>query len=145
MKLFNKSLFQSTAFYAVICFLASAATIILLTYPWVLHFGDGFLNHWDPPFHAWKLKYMATEVLRGNLFFHNPNSNVLYPYSGTLFFEALQWPQALFGALILLFFPLCSDVLLYHISLIFFWALSAPCFYLLMKRMGVSNFCSIVF
>ncbi len=83
---------------AFLSFWLSLLAIVLLTWPWVLHFNGEFIQHWDPPFHAWKLEFMARRILAGDVFFHSANTNMLYPNAGALYFEALQWPPALFAA-----------------------------------------------
>lgn len=116
-------------------FLVSLGVIVALTWPWVLHFNGEFLSHWDPPFHAWKLEFMAGRILAGDPFFLSSNTNVLYPQSGTLYFEALQWPPAFFAALLFAVTDMPSSVV-YHLTLLFFWALSAPCMTAFLKELG---------
>ncbi len=77
----------------VLLFLALA--ILAITWPWVQSFPSAFLAHWDPPFHAWKLELVARTLLSGHLLPHDGNTNMYYPHSGALYFEALHWPQAL--------------------------------------------------
>ena len=121
-------------FAGLLCFVLAAGLILAITWPWVLHFRGEFLDHWDPPFHAWKLEFMARRILAGDIFFASGNTNMLYPHSGGLYFEALQWPQALFAALFFGATSLPSE-LIYHITLVFFWALSAPCMYFLLRQL----------
>ena len=79
-------------------FLAAAALVAALTWPWILHWRGGFLAYWDPPFHAWKLTLAARQILSGHLLPPDGNTNLYYPYSGAFFYEALHWPQAVFAA-----------------------------------------------
>ena len=51
----------------LLVFIAAIGAILLLTWPWARHFNGEFLAHWDPPFHAWKLEFMARNILRGDL------------------------------------------------------------------------------
>lgn len=119
-------------------FVAAAGAILLLTWPWARHFSGEFLAHWDPPFHAWKLEFMARSILRGDLFLTASEANVLYPQAGALYFEALQWPPALAAAA---FFRWTAwpPELVYHVVLILFWALSAPCMYALLRELGLGR------
>ncbi|MBQ3810240.1 MAG: hypothetical protein II839_05410, partial [Kiritimatiellae bacterium] len=119
-------------------FLAAAALVVALTWPWAAHWRGAFLDHWDPPFHAWKLEFMARRVLAGDVFLSSGNTNMLYPHSGTLYYEALQYPPALFAAAL---FGLTSmpPELVYHVTLLVFWALSAPCMHFLLRTLGCSR------
>lgn len=128
---------------ALASFLLALGFIIAMTWPWALHLRGEMLPHWDPPFHAWKLEFMARHVLAGDIFFASDNTNILYPYSGALYFEALQWPQALFAAV---FFGLTSmpSELVYHITLLFFWALSAPCMYFFLRQLDCRRIPSMI-
>ena len=119
-------------------FWLSLLAIVLLTWPWALHFNGEFLEHWDPPFHAWKLEFMARRILAGDVFFRSANTNMLYPNAGGLYFEALQWPPALFAALLFRLTGWSSE-LIYHITLLVFWALSAPCMFFLLRTLDCSR------
>ena len=50
----------------VFVFMIMTAAVLAMTWPWATHFAAGFIEHWDPPFHAWKLKYVADAILGGN-------------------------------------------------------------------------------
>ena len=119
---------------ALFVFAAAVAAIVAVTWPWALHFNGEFLSHWDPPFHAWKLEFMARRILAGDVFMASGNTNMLYPHSGALYFEALQWPMALFAAPFFGLTALPSEVI-YHVTLLFFWALSAPCMFFLLRQL----------
>ena len=122
----------------LLAFAGAAGLILLLTWPWCLHWTGEFLAHWDPPFHAWKLEFMARRILAGDIFCSSGgtgNTNMLYPQSGALYFEALQWPPALFAAALFAFTRLPSETV-YHLSLLVFWALSAPCLYWLLRELS---------
>lgn len=114
---------------------AATALILAMTWPWAMHFRGEFLAHWDPPFHAWKLELMARRILSGDIFLGSADTNMLYPHSGALYFEALQWPMALFAAPLFAFTRLPSETI-YHVTLVFFWALSAPCMLYLLRTLG---------
>lgn len=114
-----------------------AAAILLLTWPWAKTFATGFIRHWDPPFHAWKLEYAAKQLLAGRLLPLDGNTNMYYPYSGAFYFEALHWPQAVVAA-VLLGLTNAGPILVYHVVLIFFWALSGVCLWMLLRALGVS-------
>ena len=122
----------------VLLFFAAAAAVLALTWPWVLHWRGEFFAHWDPPFHAWKLEFMARRILAGDVFLSSGDSNVFHPYSGTLYYEALQYPPALFAAVLFGLTPMPSE-LVYHVTLLVFWALSAPCMYFLLRTLACSR------
>ena len=122
---------------APLVLLLLAAAILALTWPWAQTFSTAFLEHWDPPFHAWKLELVARTILSGHLLPAEGNTNMYYPHSGALYFEALHWPQALVAAGLFSF--LDNPVLVYHLVLIFFWALSGACFWMLLLAMGATR------
>ncbi len=122
----------------LLVFIAAIGAILLLTWPWARHFNGEFLAHWDPPFHAWKLEFMARNILRGDLFLTSSEANVLYPHAGTLYYEALQWPPALLAAA-LFRWTAWTPEFVYHVVLIVFWALSAPCMYALLRELGLGR------
>lgn len=123
---------------ALACLLAAAACILALTWPWCLHFDGSFLNHWDPPFHAWKLEVMARRILSGDLLFRNTDTPLFYPYSGTLYYEALTWPAAL-AAAALTAWTSWSPAFIYHVVLIAGWSLAAPCMQHFLRGLGLSR------
>ena len=114
------------------------AAILAITWPWAKHFPDDFLRHWDPPFHAWKLEYAARTILAGHLLPPDGNTNVYYPHSGTFYFEALHWPQALVAAPLFGLFH-ASPVLVYHLVLVLFWALAGLCLWMLLLALGATR------
>ena len=123
---------------ALLCLLAATACILALTWPWCLHFEGFFLDHWDPPFHAWKLEVMARKILDGDFGFRNRETTLFYPYSGTLDYEALTWPAAMAAAL-LTGLTRATPEWIYHVVLIAFWSLSAPCMRQLLLSLGVGR------
>jgi len=123
---------------APLVLLLLAAAILAITWPWARTFASAVLDHWDPPFHAWKLEYVARAILAGHLLPPDGNTNMYYPYPGTLYFEALHWPQALVAAP-LFALPGANPVLIYHVVLVFFWALSGLCFWLLLLALGATR------
>lgn len=131
--MFSRHRIQECA-VAGLCFAAALVAVVAITWPWVLHFDGEFLRHWDPPFHAWKLEFMARRILAGDIFMSSSDTNMLYPHSGALYFEALQWPMALFAALLFGLTGL-SPEFVYHITLLIFWALSAPGMYALLRQL----------
>lgn len=114
------------------------AAILAITWPWAKTFSTGFLAHWDPPFHAWKLEFVARTLLSGHLLPLDGDTNMYYPHSGALYFEALHWPQALVAAA---FFGLtnASPVLVYHLVLVLFWALAGVCLWMLLLALGTTR------
>ena len=123
---------------ALLCLLTAAACILALTWPWCRHFDGFFLDHWDPPFHAWKLEVMARKILAGDFGFRNRETTLFYPYSGTLYYEALTWPAALAAAL-LTGLTRAAPEWIYHVVLIAFWSLSAPGMRRLLLSLGVGR------
>lgn len=118
------------------------AAILLATWPWAKTFASGVIAHWDPPFHAWKLEFAARQILEGRLLPVDGNTNMYYPNSGAFYYEALHWPQAVFAALL---FGLtdAGPVLVCHVTLVFFWALSGACLWALLRALGVRRVASV--
>ena len=125
------------AFYLAL-YCAAIALVVAVTWPWALHFDGEMIRRWDPPFHAWKLEFMARHILAGDPFFFDRETTLLYPNTCTLYFEALQWPASLLGAL---FFGLTdwSPEKIYHVVMLLMWALSAPCMHAFLSRAGLSR------
>ena len=120
----------------VLLFLVAA--ILAITWPWAASFSDHFFKHWDPPFHAWKLEFVARAILSGHLLPPEGDTNMYYPHSGALYFEALHWPQALVAAPLFGLAHL-QPVLVYHVVLVFFWALAGLCFWMLLHALGATR------
>ncbi|MBR6022467.1 MAG: hypothetical protein IK066_08635, partial [Kiritimatiellae bacterium] len=117
--------------------LAYAAAIVLLTWPWLAAPATQVFDHWDPPFHAWKLAFAARTLLSGHILPAYGNTNLYYPHSGAFFYEALHWPQAVFAApLLALGVP---EVAVYHVTLVFFWALSGVLFWAWLRALGLRD------
>ena len=114
-----------------------AAAVAALSWPWLATASTCVLNHWDPPFHAWKLAYAAHALLDGHVLPPGGDTNLYYPHSGAFFYEALHWPQAVFAA------PLLAagvgPVATYHATLLFFWAFSGTCFWALLRALGLGG------
>ena len=136
--------FSAGALCALGAWALSLVLILAMTWPWAAHFCGSFIDHWDPPFHAWKLEFMARRILAGDLFIHAHNTNMLYPHTGALYFEAIQWPQALFAAPFFALTSLPSECI-YHITLLFFWTLTAPAVYFLLRTLRCSRLASFLF
>ena len=111
-----------------------AGAIALLTWPWLATASSRVLRHWDPPFHAWKLMFAARTLLSGHILPPDGNTNLYYPHSGAFFYEALHWPQAVFAAPLLA--AGANPTLTYHITLVFFWALSGALFWAWLRALG---------
>ena len=111
--------------------------ILAITWPWVQVFPSGFIAHWDPPFHAWKLEYVAQSILSGHLLPPNDNTNMYYPNSGALYYEALHWPEAFFAAGLLAIFD--NPILVYHLTMVSFWALSGVCLWMLLVALKTTR------
>jgi hypothetical protein len=118
----------------LLLFLGLNALIIAVTWPWAKIFATGFIRHWDPPFHAWKLNLVAESLLKGHLFPPDRTTNIFFPSSLTLYYEALHWPQAVLAALLRVFTD--NLVLVYHLVLVLFWAFSGVCFSWLLRELG---------
>lgn len=127
--------------FPLFCFFAFA--ILLFTWPWAQTFSSHVFQHWDPAFHAWKLEFAARELLAGRILPAEGNTNLYYPYSGAFYFEALHWPQAVFAAVLLQFFT-SNVVLVYHITMVTFWALSGVCFWLLLITLRRSSLTAFI-
>lgn len=139
MKTRGSSAFSGRAALPFALFCAAAVFAVLVTWPLAAHCGGSFISHWDPPFHAWKLEWMARRIVAGDLSFSGGDTNHVSPWSGTLFYEALQLPPAFPAAAAFALFPGISPVLVYNLSLFAFWALGAPCWYFLARRLGCSR------
>ena len=111
---------------------AYAVAIVLLTWPWLRWPSSYVLDHWDPPFHAWKLHFGAAHVLAGHLL-PPVDSNLYYPHPGAYYYEALHWPQTLLAAILQALGA--NPVLSYHLTLVVFWALSGALFWALLRAM----------
>lgn len=118
----------------LLLFLLLVGLVIAVTWPWVRAFASGFLVHWDPPFHAWKLNLVAESILQGHVFPPGRTTNVFFPSSLTLYYEALHWPQAVLAAGLRLFTD--NVVLVYHLVFVAFWAFSGVCFFWLLRELG---------
>ena len=118
-------------------FAALTALVVGVTWPWARTFATGFVSHWDPPFHAWKLNLVAESILQGHLLPPDRNTNVFFPSSLTLYYEALHWPQAVAAAGL----RLATDnlVLVYHLVLVGFWSLAGVCFFALCREVGLGR------
>ena len=126
----------------IVLFFAAAAFVVAVTWPLAQHAAGSCLAHWDPPFHAWKLDWMARRLLAGDFTFGGGDTNHLSPWSGTLYYEALQLPPAFLAAAAYALFPSLPPILVYNASLFVFWALGAPCWYFLARRLGCSHMAS---
>ena len=111
-----------------------AGAVAALSWPWLATASTRVLRHWDPPFHAWKLMFAARTLLTGHILPPGGNTNLYYPNTGAFFYEALHWPQAVFAA------PLIAagvnPVLTYHVTMVFFWALSGVLFWAWLRVLG---------
>lgn len=123
--------------WAPLLFVFFAVLIAVLTWPWLETCSSSLIRHWDPPFHAWKLNFLAEQIASGHILPPDGNTNMYYPYGGAFYYEALHWPQGLFAAL----FNVVSGhnpVLTYHVTLIFFWALSGVFMWAFLRALPVS-------
>ncbi len=128
---------------ALLSYAVALILILAMTWPWARHFSGFLLDHWDPPFHAWKLELMANRILRGDLFFWgSADTNLVYPHGGALYFDALHWPCSVVYALVRAWTPLAPEAI-YQWILVAFWALTAPCFFPLLRRLGASQTASL--
>ena len=78
--------------------------------------------------------FAARTLLAGHILPPGGNTNLYYPNPGAFFYEALHWPQAVFAA------PLIAagvnPVLTYHVTMVFFWALSGVLFWAWLRALG---------
>ena len=114
-----------------------AGAVALLSWPWLATASTRVLDHWDPPFHAWKLMFAARTLLAGHLLPPDGNTNLYYPNTGAFFYEALHWPQAVFAAPFLA--AGANPVLTYHLTLLFFCALSGVLFWAWLRALGLKR------
>jgi len=119
----------------LLVFLLLCSLIILALWPWPLHFQTGFPDHFDPPFHAWKLQVEADKLLQNHQLVPDTNTNIYYPYSNELYFDALLWPQGVVAALLKVVG--CGPILSYNFVLLFFWGLSGLFMYLLLRELNL--------
>lgn len=111
--------------------------VVLALWPWPLHFSTGFPDHFDPPFHAWKLQVDADKLLQDHKLVPDTNTNIYYPYANELYFDALLWPQGIVAALLKV--AGCGPVLSYNIIFLFFWGLSGLFMYLLLRELDLER------
>ena len=122
----------------LLSYAAALLLIVAITWPWADHFSGFLLDHWDPPFHTWKLELMAKRILRGDFFFFRSiDTNLVYPHGGALYSEALHWPCSVVYAILRATTAMTPEAI-YQWVLITFWALTAPCMLPLLKRLGAS-------
>ena len=122
---------------APLVFLLLVLCVLAITWPWAAHFTSEFASHWDPPFHTWKLWYVADAIMHGHILPPDGNTNMYYPNSCALYYEALHWPQAIFAAILL---PILRNpVLVYHVTLVTFWALAGVFIWMLLLAMNVKK------
>lgn len=111
--------------------------VVLALWPWPLHFCTGFPDHFDPPFHAWKLQVDADKLLQDHKLVPDTNTNIYYPYANELYFDALLWPQGIVAALLKV--AGCGPVLSYNIIFLFFWGMSGLFMYLLLRELDLER------
>ena len=131
------SIYSRTAEALLLLFFYCAVTLLSL-WPWPLHFATGFPDHFDPPFHAWKLQVEADKLLRKHQLIPDPDTNIYYPYANELYFDALLWPQGAVAALLKAVG--CGPILVYNVVMLFFWGLSGLFMYLLLRELALSRF-----
>ncbi len=119
----------------LLVFLLLCSLIVLALWPWPLHFSTGFPDHFDPPFHAWKLQVEADKLLLNHQLIPNTNTNSYYPYANELYFDALLWPQGIVAALLKA--AGCGPILTYNIDFLFFWGLSGLFMYMLLRELNL--------
>ena len=120
---------------ALLLFLA--VCIVAITWPWAAGFAHSFANHWDPPLHAWKVWNMADAILQGRIRPPGSDLNAYFPNSGSLYYESLYWPQGIAAAPVLALTG--NPVLAFHLSYLFFWALSGVCFRRMLLEFGAGR------
>lgn len=118
-------------------FLFIASLICIELWPWPLKFANGFPDHFDPPFHAWKLQVLADKIVNQHELMPDAETNIYYPYAHELYFDALLWPQGILAAILHVFGA--GPILVYNLVLLFFWALSGLFMFLLLKSLGLSR------
>ena len=115
--------------------------VALALWPWPLHFRTGFPDHFDPPFHAWKLQVDADKLLQKHELVPDTNTNIYYPYANELYFDALLWPQGVVAAFLKA--AGCGPILSYNLVFLFFWGLSGLFMYLLLRELDMGRWPSL--
>ena len=133
---------SKTVLEAVGLFFILLGCILAMTWPWGSYIDHAFVTHWDPPLHAWKVIGIAKAILSGHILPPETNMNVYYPHPGSLYFESLYWPQAVVAAFFLKLFS--NPILAFHLSYLFFWALSGVCFWFFLREIGVRRLLTYV-
>ena len=62
--------------HAPLVLLLLILAIVAITWPWQQHISTAFIQHWDPPFHAWKLELVARSILSGHWMPPDGNTNM---------------------------------------------------------------------
>lgn len=115
--------------------------VALALWPWPLHFRTGFPDHFDPPFHAWKLQVDADKLLQNHELIPETNTNIYYPYANEFYFDALLWPQGVVAAFLKA--AGCGPILSYNLVFLFFWGLSGLFMYLLLRELDMGRWPSL--
>ena len=111
--------------------------VALALWPWPLQFRTGFPDHFDPPFHAWKLQVDADKLLQKHELVPDTDTNIYYPYANELYFDALLWPQGVVAAFLKA--AGCGPILSYNLVFLFFWGLSGLFMYLLLRELDMGR------
>ncbi len=133
----KSSMYSRTVQPLLLLFFYCAVTLLSL-WPWPLYFTTGFPDHFDPPFHAWKLQVEADKLLQKHQLLPDPDTNIYYPYANELYFDALLWPQGVVAAMLKAVG--CGPILVYNLVMLFFWGLSGLFMYLLLRELALSRF-----
>ncbi len=118
-------------------FLCLTIVILYSVPPWRAYFFTGLADHWDPRLMGEWMAWNAHNILQGHVFLPDFNSNFYYPHSYTLAFSELLWPESFIYAAIYFFSH--NLFLSFNATMLFFWALSGPVMYLLLRELDLSR------
>jgi len=121
----------------LILFLLLTITVLYSVPPWRAYFFTGLADHWDPRLMGEWMAWNAHNILQGHILLPNYNANFFYPHSYTLAFSELLWPESFLYAAIYHFSH--NLFLSFNATMLFFWALSGPVIYQLLREFSLSR------
>ena len=126
---------QTAELFVLFSFLA---IIILYSIPpWKSYFFTGLADHWDPRLMGEWMAWNAHNILHGHILLPNYDANFFYPHAYTLAFSELLWPQSFVYAA---FYGLSHNLFLsFNATMLFFWAISGPTMYILLRELDLSR------
>ena len=120
---------------AVVVVALCLGAVVGLSWPWARVMTTRLPAHWDPPLHAWKLNFNASQILAGHFILPNYHANFYYPHAYSLCLDDLFWIPAYFTAAVL---GLSGNQLLaYNLTFMVFWIISGLFTYLMLREVGL--------